>query len=39
MEVPCPDCGYKYGRAWNTEEVPEAVLTEIHKTMTRYASR
>jgi hypothetical protein len=35
---PCPVCGYKYGSAWNKEEVPDGVLdwlralpdTEIH---------
>lgn len=39
MDVPCPDCGYKYGHAWKVEEVPEQVLSEIHQIMTRHARR
>jgi hypothetical protein len=23
---PCPVCGYKYGTAWNKEELPEEVI-------------
>lgn len=30
MSEPCPECGYRYGSAWNTEDVPDAVLAEIH---------
>lgn len=26
----CPVCGYKYGSAWNTEEVPAAVLAFLN---------
>lgn len=31
MEEPCPHCGYKYGSAWNYEEVPEAVVAEVRE--------
>ena len=27
---PCPVCGYKYGTAWQTEEVPEEVLQSLY---------
>lgn len=27
---PCPVCGYEYGTAWNTVEVPEHVLTRLY---------
>lgn len=30
LSTPCLECGYKYGSAWNTEQVPEEVLTEIY---------
>lgn len=29
MTVPCPECGYKYGTAWLTMEVPDEVLNEL----------
>ena len=34
MDVPCTECGYKYGSAWNTETVPNDVLTEIRTILT-----
>lgn len=33
MDVPCPECGYKYGTEWKTEPVPEDVLRQIHDLM------
>lgn len=45
MTVPCPTCGYRYGTAWLTEEVPEDVLVwlselpETDKTYPWEASR
>jgi hypothetical protein len=29
LSHPCPVCGYKYGTAWNREEIPDEVLAEI----------
>jgi hypothetical protein len=29
MTKPCPECGYRYGTAWLTEEVPADVLNEL----------
>ena len=26
LAKPCPVCGYKYGTAWKTEEVPQEVI-------------
>lgn len=26
----CPECGYRYGTAWNCESVPESVLDRIY---------
>lgn len=29
LSYPCPTCGYKYGTAWLTEQIPADVLVEI----------
>jgi len=26
LTKPCPECGYKYGTAWKSEEVPQSVI-------------
>lgn len=35
-KTPCPDCGYLYGTAWNTEAVPDEALQEVYDIMRQH---